>query len=491
MNIRCHKNIIYNNEIPLLSSLKNYSEKNIVCFDVPGHVRDKGVEILNKYLGNSLMRMDINSSPTMDNASNPKTIIKEAQSLLAKAYQADNAFFVTNGTTGAIHAMIFSVIKPGDKILIPRNIHKSVINALILSGGEPIFIQPEFNEEFGISLNLSIDRVKEVLCTEENIKAIFLLNPTYYGASADLEGIVKLCHEKNILVLVDEAHGAHFPFNENLPISSMRAGADMAAVSIHKTAGALTQASALIVNSKNIEPSIVQQSINMIQSTSASYLLMASIDGARFNLVENGKEQLAKALNLARYTKSKLRKIEGIKVISNEIVGSDGVKYLDETKLCINVRGLNLTGLEVYDLLYQEFEVQPELGDLYNILILISIGTTKEDIDKLIKALKIITTSYCKKENLNDIKIKQIRPQIKINPREAFYSRKESVDINESINRICGESIMAYPPGIPIIAPGEMITQEIVDYIKLLKQNNAYLTDMQDKTLKTIQVIQK
>lgn len=473
----------------LLDALKNYSQKNIACFDVPGHVRNQGVDILNQYFGEDIMKMDINSSPLMDNVANPNGVIKEAQNLLAKAYCADDAFFITNGTTGAIQAMMLSVINPGDKVLLPRNIHKSVINALILCGGVPIFIQPEFDNNLGISLNLNIDKVKDSIKHNNDAKALFLLNPTYYGACADLEEIVSICHKENILVLVDEAHGAHFPFNEDLPPSSMNVGADMSAVSIHKTGGALTQASALLINNKNIDSKKVLQTINMLQSTSASYLLMASIDGARYNLVNNGEEQLSKALNLSRYAKGKLNKLKGINVVSTELLKNDGVKFIDETKLCINVKELNLTGHEVYDLLYKEFGVQAELGDLYNILALVSIGTTKCDIDKLVKALDVISKIYSKNKSLNKIDIKQINPIVKLNPRNAFYSDKESVKIGECVNRICGESIMAYPPGIPIISPGEMITQEIIDYIKLLKENNAHLTDMKDKSLETILVI--
>lgn len=476
-------------QVPLLSSLKDYSKKDIACFDVPGHVRNQGVEILNEYYGEDLMRMDINSSPLMDNVSNPKGVIKSAQELLADAYNCDDAFFITNGTTGAIHAMILSVIKPGEKLLLPRNIHKSVINALIMSGGEPVFIQPEFDKDLGISLNIKPKDVEYALKENTGIKALFLLNPTYYGACSDLAEIIKICHKENVLVLVDEAHGAHFPFHEDLPPSGMELGADMSAVSIHKTGGALTQASALLLNNDNISSCKVLQSINMLQSTSASYILMSSIDGARSNLVLNGEKQLAKALNLSRYAKARLNKIKGIKVVSTENLHRDSVEFIDETKLCINVRGLNLTGLEVYDLLYKEFEVQAELGDLYNILALISIGTTKSDIDKLIDSLEIIAKLHKKNREIKNIKIKQIDPILKFNPRDAFYKEKEMILIDECIGKISGESIMAYPPGIPIVTPGEEITQEIIDYIKVLKYNNAYLSDMQDKDLNYILVI--
>lgn len=478
-------------KVYLLEGLKAYSQKDIACFDVPGHVKDQGVGILNEYFGDKIMKMDINSSPLMDNIANPSGIIKKSQELLAKAYNSDEAFFITNGTTGAIHAMILSTINPGDKVILPRNIHKSVINALILSGGEPVFVQPEFDNELGISLNVSIESVKAKLEEVKDVKAVFILNPTYYGACTDLKKIVELCHEKGVLVLVDEAHGAHFTFNKELPPSSMSVGADMSAVSIHKTGGALTQASAILVNRKNIDTKKVLQSINMLQSTSASYLLMASIDGARYNLVKNGEEQLSKALDLARYTRLKLNQIDGVNVFCDETLKNDGVSFIDNTKLCINVKGLNLTGHQVYDLLYQKFDVQPELGDLYNVLVLISIGTSKQDVDRLINAMIKISKKYRKKEDFKEIRIKQIIPNKMLTPRKAFYSTKESIKIDDCENRICGESIMAYPPGIPIISPGEVISLEIIEYLKLLKENNAYLTDMKDESLETILVIKE
>ncbi|MGL6107109.1 aminotransferase class I/II-fold pyridoxal phosphate-dependent enzyme [Romboutsia sp.] len=478
-------------EVYLLDGLKKYSLKEIACFDVPGHVKEQGVDILNKYFGEQVMKMDINSSPLMDNIATPNGIIKKSQELLANAYNADDAFFITNGTTGAIHAMILSTINPGDKVILPRNIHKSVINALILSGGEPIFVQPEFNGDLGISLNISIESIKSKLEEVNDAKAVFILNPTYYGACTDLKKIVELCHEKGVLVLVDEAHGAHFPFNKDLPPSSMVVGADMSAISIHKTGGALTQSSAILVNKTNIDTNKVLQSINMLQSTSASYLLMASIDGARYNLIKNGEEQLSKALDLARYARLKLNQISGINVFCDKTLINDGVTFIDNTKLCINVKDLNITGHQVYDLLYQEYGVQAELGDLYNVLALISIGTTKQDIDKLINAIIKISKNYRNKDNFKQIEIKQIIPNRVITPREAFYSQKESIKIDNCINRICAESIMAYPPGIPIISPGEVISLEIIEYLKLLKENNAHLTDMKDKTLKTIFVIKE
>lgn len=229
----------------------------------------------------------------------------------------------------------------------------------------------------------------------------------------------------------------------------------------------------------------------MLQSTSASYLLMSSLDGARYNMVNNGEKQLTKALNLSKYAKLKLNQIPGIRVINHKSNKNIGLDFIDETKLCINVKGLNITGFRVYDILYQDFDIQVELGDLYNILALVSIGTTKDDIDRLIDALEIISKKFKNENILGELHINQINPIVKMNPRNAYYGEKESIELEDSVNRICGENIMAYPPGIPIISPGEIITAEILDYIRKLKENNAYLTDMQDKELKKVLVIKE
>ena len=290
-------------DIPLLSALKEYSLQDIAAFDVPGHKRGQGVKVLNQYFGHELMRMDVNSLPLLDNVSKVKGVIKEAQELLADAYHADAAFFMTNGTTSAIHCMLMSVLGPNDKVLLPRNIHKSALNGLILCGATPVYLPTEMLGKEGIACNVKPSDVESMLNQDSNIKAVFLLNPTYYGFVTDLEQIIQICHQRDVLVLVDEAHGAHFPFHPDLPPSGVELGADVSCVSIHKTGGALTQASALLVNKARIDVKKVQQVINMLQSTSCSYLLMSSLDGARQNLVLNGHEQLSKTIYLSEYAR--------------------------------------------------------------------------------------------------------------------------------------------------------------------------------------------
>lgn len=475
--------------LPLLSALKEYSQQDIAAFDVPGHKRGHGVEVLNHYFGHELMKMDVNSLPLLDNVSNAKGVIKEAQALLADAYHADAAFFMTNGTTSAIHCMLMSVLGPNDKVLLPRNIHKSALNGLILCGAKPVYVQTEVLGKEGIACNVKASMVEEILDKDPEIKAVFLLNPTYYGFVTDLEAIIQICHQRDVLVLVDEAHGAHFPFHPDLPRSGMELGADVSCVSIHKTGGALTQASALLVNQKRIDVKKVQQVVNMLQSTSCSYLLMSSLDGARQNLVLNGYDQLSKIINLSEYARHKINQIPGLYTIEPKGVYGE---YHDKTKLGVNVRGLGLTGFEVYDLMWKKYDIQLEMPDFNNVLAVISLGDQLRNINRLIEAFNEIASQYHKGSKIDQTPFKLVsHPHVELSPREAYFSEKELVLLEDAKGRLAGESILAYPPGIPLVAPGERITSEVIVALKQLKQSHAFLTDNVDKSMNHLLVIKE
>lgn len=266
---------------PLLDAIKEYHREGVIPFDVPGHKHGKGVPELRAFLGETVMQVDVNSMKCLDNLSNPTGIIAEAESLLADAYNADEAFFLVNGTSAGVQAMIMSVCRPGEKLILPRNAHKSATNGLIMSGANPIYIHPEFHEKYGIALGVEVDDIRRTILNNKDAKAIFLINPTYYGSTSDLRSIVTLAHEHDMAVLVDEAHGAHLHFHNELPMSAMEAGADMAAVSLHKTGGSLTQSSALLMKGNRTNGKYIRKIINLNQTTSASYLLMTSLDVAR------------------------------------------------------------------------------------------------------------------------------------------------------------------------------------------------------------------
>ncbi|MCL1950348.1 MAG: aminotransferase class I/II-fold pyridoxal phosphate-dependent enzyme [Turicibacter sp.] len=474
-------------KLPLMDALKNYTQKDVAAFDVPGHKRGQGVPVLQDFFGEKLMKMDVNSLPELDNVSNATGVIKEAMELLADAYGADAAYFMTNGTTGAIHSMLLAALEPGDEVLLPRNIHKSALNGLILCGAKPVYVKADILPKENLVGNLTARDVEMHLLDNPKIKAVFVLNPTYYGFVSDLKAIASVCNRHGVLLMVDEAHGAHLGFHDGLPLSAMEAGADMSCVSIHKTGGALTQASALLVKKNKINPKKVQQVVNMLQSTSASYLLMGSLDGARQNLVLNGHRQLTEALRLSSLARFELNRIPGVHTVESP----DG--RLDITKLGINVRGLGLSGFEVYDLMHQNYGIQLEMPDFNHVLAIISLGDEERNIWRLIDAFKEIS----KKQAATPTKInmKPMRPlgtpKVALSPRQAYFSEKAPLLLDAAIGRIAGESVMAYPPGIPLVAPGEEITAEIVVTLKQLKQSQAFMTDSYDPDLKQILVIKE
>ena len=384
--------------------------------------------------------------------------------------------------------MLMSACQPGDKIILPRNAHKSAINGLILSGAIPIFIQPETNKKNGIAMGVTLESIEKAIAIHSDAKAIFLINPTYYGATSNIKEIIKLAHKHGIAVLLDEAHGAHFNFHKDLPISGMEVGGDMAAVSIHKTGGSLTQSSVLLLNEGFIDHNTVRTTLNLTQTTSASYLLMSSLDVARKMLATQGEEILDNVLELSRFARKEINKIKGLYAFGKELIGQPGIYNFDETKLGINVTGLGMSGFKAYDMLRDEYNIQVELGDTYNILAIISIGDKEKSIYALIDALKDMGSKYRGKSIFYSRKVLD-NPEAIVSPRNAFYARKKFVRLENSEGEISGESIMAYPPGIPIIIPGERISKEIIEYIGFLKSQNSMLTDMKDQTLEYVKVL--
>ena len=459
------------NRAPLYEALEKHRLDRVVHFDVPGHKGGRGNKELTQFLGEKCLKVDVNSMKSLDNLNHPVSVIKEAQDLAAEAFGAKSCFFMVNGTTSAVQAMIMTACKAGDKIIMPRNVHRSAINALVICGAIPVYVNPGINKRLGIALGMSIADIEKAVRENPDAKAILVNNPTYYGICSDLKRIVEIAHKHNMLVLVDEAHGTHFYFGENLPISAMKAGADMAAVSIHKTGGSLTQSSILLCG-ENVNSDYVRQIISLTQTTSASYLLLASLDLARKNLSLNGKEIFRKTIELTEYARSEINKLGGYYAFSTEIIDNDAVYDFDITKLSINTRDIGLAGIEVYDIFRDEYGIQVEFGDLGNILAIVSAGDRAMEIERLISALYEIKRIYSK-DPTGMFDHNYINPEVVYTPQEAFYSRKKALPIKESKGddkwRICN----GISSRDSILAPGERITEEIVNYIHYAKEKGS------------------
>jgi lysine decarboxylase len=467
--------------------LEEHRLNRIVHFDVPGHKGGRGNKELKYFLGEQCMRLDVNSMKPLDNLCHPVSVIKRAQELAAEAFGAENAIFMVNGATSAVQAMIMSTCKRGDKIIMPRNVHRSAINALVVCGALPIYINPGVNSKLGIPLGMSVTDVKVAIEQNPDAKAIMVNNPTYYGVCSDLKSIVDLAHKAGIKVLVDEAHGTHFYFGKNMPISAMAAGADMAACSMHKTGGSLTQ-SAILLCGKGINAGYVRQVINLTQTTSASYLLMSSLDLARKNLSLNGEEMFQKTVDFVSYARREINALGGYYAFGEELNNGDTVYAFDPTKLSIHTRDIGLAGIEVYDILRDDYDIQIEFGDIGNILAIVTAGDRNLEIERLISALSEIKRLYSK-DKTGMLDHEYINPEVVLAPQTAFYSKKQTLPINESCGRICSEFVMCYPPGIPILAPGELITDEILSYISYAKEKGCFMTGTEDMNIEKINVV--
>jgi len=474
---------------PLFSAIKMITDKKITPFDVPGHKRGKGLEELREHLGKEVFEMDINAMVELDNIFNPSGVIKEAEELAADLYGAENSFFLVNGTTSGLQTMIMTLCKSDKKIILPRNVHRSITAGLILSGAVPIYLKPEYNNKLGIAMGITPKNVEQTIKQNPEAEVLLLTNPTYYGVASNIKRIIEIAHSYGLYVIVDQAHGSHFRFHSDLPLCAIKAGADIIAMSLHKTGGSLTQSSLLMVNNKSIDADIVRTYLNLIQTTSPSHILLSSIDVARKQLALEGDNLLKKVLEVSRYAREKINNLESFYAFGPDLVGNDGVFAFDETKLGIYVKDIGLTGYELRDILYYKYNIQIEMADLYNILCIISLGDDYQSIDKLINALEDIKEKYSKEAYDPFFEKELIIPEVIVSPRNAFYSRKKVINLEDSVGEISGESVMAYPPGIPIIAPGERITEEIIDYINLLKEQKSSMQGPVDPLLNQIRVL--
>ena len=480
-------------ETPLFDALLKHRNRHPVQFHIPGHKKGHGMDpAFREFVGDNVLSIDLINIAPLDDLHSPKGVIAQAQKLAAEAFGADHTFFSVQGTSGAIMTMILTVVGPGDKIIVPRNVHKSIMSAIVFAGAIPIFIHPELDSELGISHGISPESVERALLDYPDAKAVLVINPTYFGFVADLQKIVQIVHNYNIPVIVDEAHGVHIKFHDDLPLSAMQVGADMAATSVHKLGGSMTGSSVLNVKEGLVTAKRVQSILSMITTTSTSYPLLASLDTARRQLAINGYDLLDEAIRLAKDTRKRINTIPHLSCVGREKLGSSATFDMDPTKLLISVKDLGITGHEAEEWLRQNANVEVELSDLYNILCVVTIADTKKEMNLLVNALTRLSKHFDSEAIVTSVKvtIPEI-PALAMTPRDAFYAATESIPLAESEGYICAEFIMVYPPGIPIFIPGEIITKENIEYIQMNIQAGLPVQGPEDNTLKNIRVIKE
>lgn len=487
MNIN-DKEKINQHKAPIYDALQIFRQMRVVPFDVPGHKHGRGNPELTAFLGEQCVSIDVNSMKPLDNLCHPVSVIREAEELAADAFGAAHAFLMVGGTTSSVQNMILSTCKRGDKIILPRNVHRSVINALVLCGAIPVYVNPEVDHKLGISLGMKREKVAKAIAENPDAVAVLVNNPTYYGICSDIKAIVKMAHDAGMYCLADEAHGTHFYFGDKLPVSAMKAGADMSAVSMHKSGGSLTQSSLLLIG-PNVHEGHVRKIINLTQTTSGSYLLMSSLDISRRNLALRGKDIFAKVVGMADYAREEINAVGEYYAFGRELINGDSIFDFDSTKLSVHTRDIGLAGIEVYDLLRDEYDIQIEFGDIGNILAYLSIGDRPQELERLVSALAEIRRRY-RTDGSGLMNHEYIDPEVVTSPQEAFYAPKKSVSLRDSIGCVCSEFVMCYPPGIPIIAPGERITAGIIDYIEYAKSKGCSMTGPEDSEILNINILE-
>lgn len=478
-------------DTPLFTKLKKYANSNPLPFHIPGHKKGQGMDDeFREFIGMNALSIDLINIEPLDDLHQPQGIIEHAQKLAAEAFGAERTFFSVQGTSGAIMAMILATCKPGDKIIVPRTVHKSVLSAIVFADCNPIFIHPELDPMLGIAHGITPMQVADAIEQHPDAKAVLVINPTYFGFASNLQEIVQIAHTHHIPVLVDEAHGVHTHFHDELPISAMDAGADLAATSVHKLGGSLTQSSVLNMQGNLVDPQHVQAIMSMLTTTSTSYILLASLDTARRYLAIHGETALTKTLQLARDARKQINKIDGLLCVGREWLETAARYDLDESKLLIHVGKLGISGHEASDWLRENHQIEAEMSDLYNILCLVTLGDTNETIAGLLHGLQDLANTFhgrtwAEKESISLPDI----PELVLNPRTAFYSETESIPFQQAAGRIIAEFIFMYPPGIPILLPGERITEENIAYIEKNKSAGLIVQGTEDPSVENVRVI--
>lgn len=480
---------------PLFSSLLEHSETCLHRFHIPGHKGGGGVDpAFRSFIGDNALKIDLINLEPLDDLHRPRGIIRQAQELAAEAFGSEHTFFSVQGTSTALMAMIMAVCREGEKILLPRNVHKSIMSALLVTGASPVFLTPEIDEDLGIAHCLTPGIVRQALEAHPDAKALLVIHPTYYGMCSDLGGIVELAHAQGIPVLVDEAHGGHFYFHRDLPISAMQAGADVSAVSMHKLCGSLTQSSLLNVQGNLVSPERIQAMLSVLTTTSTSYLLLSSLDTARRHMVAHGASLLGRAMELAHHVRASVNDLPHVVCAGNEVVQRcESVADWDPTKLSFSVKQLGMTGRQVERILRSEHGIEVEMSDLFNVLCLMTIGDVPDNAAALIAAMAQVAAApaYPKVDRLE--LAGRLAPiyehELELSPRQAFWGDIERVPLEQAVDRVAAEFVLVYPPGIPLLVPGERITATDVGYIRQHQAWGYPIQGPEDGSIANIRVV--
>lgn len=475
---------------PLLTAVETYRQSHVYPLHTPGHKGGRGADpALRHLVGDVALESDVSLMEELDDIHHPEGCIREAEKLAAEVYGSDRCFLGVNGNTGVIHGMLLGALRPGDRILVPRNSHRSVLGGLILAGLEPVYVQPAYEEEWRLTLQLSPEQVEAAFARYPDLKAVFLTTPNYFGLAADTKRIAEIAHGHGAVLLVDEAHGPHLGFSDLLPPGAMECGADAAAQSTHKIVGAMTQCSLLQVRYGRLRPEAMEQAMSLVTTTSPNYLLMGALDGARAQLAEKGAAMAAASVRAATVLRKALHRVPGLPVLEKELNGRGGVVALDPGKVTIQVSRLGITGPEAADALRQA-GIAVELVDQDHVLFLVTYADDTPEFPAIAQRIATVLEKMRKpRRDLPPVPPVLSIPEQVLTPREAFFAPKERVPFREAAGRVAGETLSFYPPGIPLIMPGERLTKELIAFSLQLQEKRLQVSGPRDPSLQTFEVL--
>jgi arginine/lysine/ornithine decarboxylase len=478
---------------PLFDAVVKYARSGKVSFHTPGHKHGRGIYApFLRFLGRRVFSVDLTLLEEVDSLHEPRSVIKEAQRLAARTFGADDTYFLVNGTSVGNQTMIWASLKEGERVVIPRNVHRSVFAGLIMTGARPVYVTPPVLDDWGIYGNIGAEQVLETLKANMGCLAVMVNHPTYYGLVSDLPRIVGVAHRAGAVCLVDEAHGPHFAFHEALPPSAMSSGADMAAQSTHKVLGAMTQASMLHMKGGRVDKARLKMGLQLLQSTSPSYVLLASLDVARLQMALSGRRLLDRVIGMSRETARALNRVPGIRCFGPEHCGRVGAFAFDETRIMMHV-DWPVPGYEVARRLRDEYRLQPELADAQNVLFLIAQGNTWGQLKRLVSAMRRLERDYRRLpvHHRPSSQLPVLSPsRVVLTPREAVLGRARRVPLSESIGEVCAELLSPYPPGVPLVAPGELITKEAVNYLTSVLRAGGRINGQADMTGRAVRIVE-
>ena len=479
--------------VPVLEALQEFRRRGDVVFGPPGHKQGRGVDprVL-EIVGEGVFASDVLTLNGLDDRRQSQGIVGQAEELMADAVRAEKAYFSTCGSSLSVKTAIMSVAGPGEKVLISRNAHKSVIAGVIVSGVRPVWVHPQWDRDRHLAHPPAPDDVRSALEAHPDAKGMLLISPTDWGTCADIAGTAAVCQEFGIPLIVDEAWGAHFPFHPDLPAWGMDAGADLVVTSVHKMGGAIEQSSVFHLQGDRINPDVLSAREDLLGTTSSSALVYLTLDGWRRQMVEHGEDLLGAAIERATRVRTAIDGMDGLDLMGREVVCPGGAFDLDPLVMTMDVRGLGITGYQASEWLRANRHVGIGSADACRI----SARLTHSDDDDteriLVDSLRALVHGAASIEKPPPVDLPApgaLELENAMTPRDAFFARVEQVPIAEAVGRVVAEMVSPYPPGVPVLAPGEIVSREAVDYLTSGVRAGMLIPDAADSSLETLRVV--